>query len=227
VSLVPMFGSTGFGLFVAGMLWLAMWHGRVRLWGLVPVAAALAMLAFVRAPDLLVTGDGRNLGLVDQDGARLLILREGKSSFTRDAMLAATGMSGTVQSIEEWPGARCNRDACLVELARGGRIWRLLVLLREPRFAPADLARACAGSDVVISSAKLFEPCRPTLAKVEKTLLLRTGGLAFDLVRREVRTVAESEGEHPWWRYPHRMARNVEDEPGDPAAAEANAAVGQ
>ena len=226
VSQVPIFGSGGFALFVAGMIWLALWRGRLRLYGLVPVAIAIGMLALVRPPDLLVTGDGRNLGVVDQAAGRLLILREGRSSFTRDAMLSIAGMVGEVMPISQWPGARCNRDACAIELARGGRNWRLLVMRRDSWTDYAGMDKACAGVDIVIASQKLFSPCRPSMVKIDKTLLLRTGGMAFDLENRTVRTVAEGEGEHPWWRFPHRLARPVDDTPEEAGGAEASAAAG-
>ena len=223
VSQMPDFGGGTYLLFLAGMTWLALWKGRARLLGLLPVAGAIGLLALTRAPDLLVTGDGHNLGVVDPLAGRLLILREGRSSFTRDAMLAVAGMDGAVVPIERWPGARCNRDACAIELARGGRNWRLLVLRREAQFDERSLASACSGADIVIASQKLFGPCRPAMVKVDKVLLLRTGGLAYDLERRTVHTVAESEGEHPWWRFPHRMPRDVEPPPDDSLNADAGA----
>ncbi|MFA7602739.1 MAG: hypothetical protein WCY29_07000, partial [Novosphingobium sp.] len=42
--------------------------------------------------------------------------------------------------------------------------------------------------------------CRPALLKADRRLLSRTGGLAIDLEKRRVRTVAETQGEHGWWR---------------------------
>jgi len=73
----------------------------------------------------------------------------------------------------------------------------------------------------VIAPIKLFETCSPALALVDRTLLLRTGGLAFDLEARSVRVVADSEGEHPWWRFPHRMQRPVVDTGPEAAPPEA------
>ena len=43
-------------------------------------------------------------------------------------------------------------------------------------------------------------------------MLMRTGGLALDLVRRNVTTVEDSEGEHPWWRAPHMLPTHSADE---------------
>ncbi|MBS0255034.1 MAG: ComEC/Rec2 family competence protein, partial [Proteobacteria bacterium] len=212
VTLLPAMGAGAFGLFVAGMLWLALWRGSVRLLGLVPALVATLMLSSLRPADLLITGDGRNLGVVDPERGELLVLRPGRSMFTRDAMLELTGMSGHAAPLEQWPGARCNHDFCLIELARGGRPWRILVARGEAMVAYADQARACAGVDIVVAPHKLFGPCRPAMLKADKVLLSRTGGIALDLVNRRVVTVEDSEGEHPWWRAPHRLPRHLEDD---------------
>lgn len=218
VSLLPTMGAGRFGLFLGGMLWLGLWHGRGRLLGLVPALAAAFSLASLRPPDVLITGDGRNLGIVTgQSGgpaalgqAALLILREGKSTYTSDTMLEAAGMRGRVARLADWPGAQCNKDFCLITLGRGGRIWRLLIARRDVDVAPADLAKACAGVDIVVAPQKLYGPCRPAMIKADRQMLMRTGGLALDLEARRVRTVAQDEGEHPWWRAPRRLPRRVE-----------------
>jgi competence protein ComEC len=212
VSLVPVSDGAGYALFVAGMLWLALWRGTVRLWGLAPALAGVIALALARPPDLLVTGDGHNLGIVDRERGRLLILREGRSTFAREMMLGSAGMAGDVVPLEDSAGARCNRDACLFHLARGGRDWRVLVVRRTAWDLGMDLRAACARVDIAIVPQKFADGCRPAMALIDKTLLLRTGGMAIDLERRRVRTVGEGEGEHPWWRFPHRMPREVDDE---------------
>ncbi|HZU65506.1 MAG TPA: ComEC/Rec2 family competence protein [Novosphingobium sp.] len=209
VSVGPAMGGGAFALFVGAMLWLALWHGRVRLLGLAPALLAVGWLALVRPPDVLIAGDGTNLAISEPDNGRLLLLRPGKSDFTRATMLEAAGISGDVAPLESWPGARCNPDACLVQLSRGGRIWRLLVLRKEAmRMAPAALARACAAVDIVVARGKIFGPCAPGLIRADHVLLLRTGGLALDLVNRRVASVGESEGDHPWWRAPHIAPRD-------------------
>ena len=216
VSLVPVSDGAGYALFVAGMLWLALWRGRVRLWGLVPALVAVIGLALARPPDLLVTGDGHNLGIVDREGGRLLILREGRSTFTREMMLASAGMAGEVMPIEDWAGARCHRDACLFHIERGGKDWRVLMVRRTAWDPATDVRAACAGVDIAILPQKFADGCRPGMALIDKTLLLRTGGMAIDLELRRVRTVAQGEGEHPWWRFPRRMPRADEGGTGDP-----------
>ena len=216
VTVMPAMGTTSFVCFVFSMLWLALWHGRLRLWGLVPAALAVSSLALVRPPDVLITGDARNIGIAAEDGRTLLLLREGPkrggSTFTRDSMLEAAGMAGDVRPLIDWRGALCNKDFCLLTVPRGGRNWRILVARGGGVPAPRELARTCASVDIMIVREKVWGHCRPTFLLADKALLYRSGGLALDLVNRRVTTVAEGQGTHPWWRAPTRMSRTAQED---------------
>ena len=212
VTLLPVLGTARYVVFVAAMLWLGLWRGNVRLLALIPALLATASMAWLRPPDVMITGDGRNLGIVSDNGENLMILRQGRSSFNRDQMLEAAGMSGAVAPLDKWPGAHCNHDFCLVEVGRGGRIWRLLIARTKAKVSDDDLARACAGVDIVVAEQKLFGPCQPAMIKADRTLLMRTGGLALDLVNRRVTGVVADEGDHPWWLAPRRLQTEYDDE---------------
>jgi competence protein ComEC len=199
VTTMPAMGAQTFALFAAGGLWLALWSGRVRLLGLVPVAMASLSLAFLRPPDVLVSGDGRHVGITGT-GPELLVLRGGRSDFARENLSELAGMDGSVRLLADWPGARCSRDFCAVTLRRGGRDWRLLVGRSRDRVEERALAAACDRADVVISDRWLPRSCRPALLKADRRLLSRSGGLAIDLERGRVETVAEAQGQHGWWR---------------------------
>ena len=199
VTRLPAFGGGSFALFLAGALWAALWRGRVRWLGLIPACAALLMLSTVRAPDLLVSGDGRHVGIAGE-GAELIVLREGRSSFARDNLTEVAGMAGEVRPLADWSQAQCNRDFCLAELVRGGRRWQLL-LSRGRDLAPErELAAVCERVDIVVSDRWLPRSCKPRWLKADRRLLERTGGLAIDLAAQKVRTVAEGQGAHGWWR---------------------------
>jgi competence protein ComEC len=212
VTIMPAMDGGRFVLFVGGMLWLALWHGRARLWGLVPAVAAILSLAWLHPPSVLITGDGRNIGITGVPGRALLILREGKGARTGETMLEAAGLSGPVTPLATWPGARCSEGFCALDLDHGGRRWRLLIARGKGEPAPAQLAGACAQSDIVVAPDKLYGPCHPRIIKADRSLLLRSGGLALDLEHRTVTTVAQSAGDHPWWRAPHLAPRQT-DEP--------------
>lgn len=96
VKLMPQMGFGTFALFVVGGLWLALWRGKARLWGFVPAALATGLMLATPAPDLLIAGDGRNVGIVADDGT-LLMLRN-----TRSELRATTSRSSPAS-----PPSRC------------------------------------------------------------------------------------------------------------------------
>jgi competence protein ComEC len=193
-------GATSFAVFLAGALWLALWRGRVRLWGLVPALAAMVSLALLRPADILVSGDGQHVGITGAAGDRLLVLREGRSDFARDNLTEIAGMAGEVVPLDAWPGARCSADFCAMDLKRGGRTWHLLIGRGHDMVPERELAAACERVDIVISDRWLPPSCQPRMLKADRNLLGQTGGLAIDLANRRISTVAEGQGAHGWWR---------------------------
>ena len=210
VTRLPAIGEGAFVLFLFGALWLALWHGRVRLLGLIPSVLAAGTLALLRPPDLLISGDGHHVGIVEDGGNRLLLLRERRDSFASETLTELAGMSGEVASLAERPGVRCSPDFCVVQLSRGGRAWRLLIGRSKERMEERQLAAACDLSDIVIADRWLPRSCQPKWLRADRNLLERTGGLSIDLESGKVATVAQDQGEHGWWR---------PQEPRRPAAA--------
>jgi competence protein ComEC len=222
VTTLPAMGRASIALFVAGGLWLALWRGYPRLWGLVPVLAATVSLAAIRPPDILVSGDGRHVGITGENGD-LLVLREQKSEFVRDNLTELAGMDGELRLLADWPGAQCGRDFCAVTLSRAGRDWHLLIGRGHDPVPERELAAVCDRFDLVISDRWLPRSCRPALLKADRRMLTRTGGLAIDLAGPAVTTVAETQGEHSWWRGEEERPRTVAPSPapGAPATQEA------
>ncbi len=199
VTMMPAMPGWVFGLFVGGLLWLALWGGRVRLWGLLPVALATGLFFIQRAPDVLVSGDGRHVGITGV-GPNLLVLRDTRGDYARDSLLESAGMAGEVTTLDQWKGARCNSDFCSVVLVRGGRRFVLLLGRGRDRIDELALAAACERVDIVVSERWLPMACQPRLLKADKHMLSQTGGLAIDLVSGRIRTVAETQGQHGWFR---------------------------
>jgi competence protein ComEC len=207
VTMMPAMGKGSIALFAIGGLWLALWRGRVRLWGLAPVLIGAASLLALRPPDILVSGDGKHVGITGQAEGQLLVLREGRSDFARDNLLETAGMSGTTRLVADWPGAHCGPDFCVLELRRDGTTWRLLLSRGQDRVEERNLAAACERVDIVIADRWLPRSCHPAMLKVDRGLLSRTGGMTIDLENRRIQTVAEGQGEHGWWHLPEPPRR--------------------
>lgn len=200
VHFMPAMSGVSFGLFAIGGLWLALWRGKVRLLGLLPAALGAASLLMLRPPDVLISGDGRHVGISGETPHGLLVLRQSRSSYVRDNLTEMAGMNGEMLLLADWSGAKCSRDFCTVNLHRGGRTWHLLIARSRDKVPERALAAACDRADIVIADRWLPRSCSPRWFKADRRMLSRTGGLAIDLTRGSVLSVADGQGKHGWWR---------------------------
>ena len=187
-----------FAMIIAGGLWLCLWNGRIRLYGLVPFLIGTAAAAAAPVPDLLVTGDGRHLAIVEAGGAPL-ILRARSGDFVRELFAENSGFDGDPAILDSAPFASCSRDSCVADVVRSGRSWRVLSTRSSQRIDWRELVTACAGAEIVVSDRWLPRGCTPNWLKLDRDSLGRTGGVAIYLgARPRVETVAERLGKHPW-----------------------------
>lgn len=166
--------------------------------GLAPALLGTILLAATAPPDVLISSDGRHVGITGE-GKELLVLRDSRSDFVRDNLTELAGMSGDVRLIADWPGAQCNADFCAVRLLRDGRNWDLLIARGKEFVDERALAAACDRVDVVIAARYLPRSCRPRWVKADRRLLDQTGGIALDMDDARIRTVADDQGRHGWW----------------------------
>jgi competence protein ComEC len=201
---MPQMSWLNFALFIAGSLWLALWKGRYRLLGFVPAATATVMLMATQIPDVLISNDGRNVGITmtdeRSDERRLLSLRDSRSSYTRDNLLELASVKSEPTPIAEWEGAECSTEFCVLTIERGGRDWSLLMARNRDLVEERALAAACERADIVIADRWLPSSCNPRWLKADRNLLTKTGGLAITLSDERITTVASGQGEHGWWR---------------------------
>ena len=197
VALLPSMPTWAFAAMVTGGVWLCLWTRRWRMLGLVPVAIGGVAAALAPAPDLLITGDGRHLAVVN-DGVPY-ILRDRAGDYVRKLLAEASGYDSDPELLEGQATSDCSRDACVALLRHGPAEWRLLATRSAYRIDWADLTSACAASDIVISDRRLPRGCRPRWLRLDTDALKRTGGLAIYLGKRPwVDSVTDRVGAHPW-----------------------------
>ena len=201
VKLTPAVPGSALLLFVGGALWLALWRGRARLAGLAPMALAGLMMALAPRPDVLISGDGRHVGITTEDG-RLVLLRPA-SDYARENLFELAGLEGEPVPLERWAGGSCSRDFCVASVERGGRRWHLLMARSREMVPERALAAACERADIVIADRRLPRSCVPRWLKADRRMLDRTGGLSIRLAGEEVTSVADGQGEHGWWAARH------------------------
>jgi len=186
------------GLMIGGGVWLCLWTSRPRFYGLLPIIVGAAGAALSPTPDLLITGDGRHMALVDGDGTPLL-LRERSGEFIRSIVADSAGFDDEPQELESRPFASCSRDSCIAIVERGGRQWQILATRSAQSIEWRALVDACAAADIVVSSRWLPRGCNPRWLKLDRDSLARTGGVAIYLGEEpRAATVAALIGKHPW-----------------------------
>ncbi|MDG2003850.1 MAG: ComEC/Rec2 family competence protein [Novosphingobium sp.] len=200
VTILPPMGAGSYALFIIGGLWLALWRSKIRWIGLVPAVIGVISLSTLRPPDILVSGDGRHVGITGLVDEELLVLRDSRSSYVSDNLTELAGMDGKVQTLDQWPGAQCSREFCAISLNRGDRRWHVLMARSRAQVPERALAAACHNSDIVIADRWLPRSCRPRWFKADRRFLGQSGGLAIDLDERKVQTVADGQGDHGWWQ---------------------------
>jgi competence protein ComEC len=189
-----------FGLMMAGGIWLCLWNTRVRMLGLIPVAFGAIAAALAPIPDLLVTGDGTHLAVVDSGTP--YILRERTGDYVRNLVAEASGFDGDPADLASRPYSACSRDSCVALIRKGQSEWRVLATRSATSIDWTTITRACAEADIVISDRRLPRACLPHWLKLDSALLRKTGGMAIYLGDPpRIDTVADRVGEHPWQQF--------------------------
>jgi competence protein ComEC len=197
VALLPSMPGWAFGLMVTGGIWLCLWSTRLRLLGLVPAAIGAVATAVSPSPDILVTGDGMHLAVVDSGTP--LLLRERTGDYVRSLVAEASGFDGDPEDLGSRPYSACSNDSCVALVRKGTRAWRLLATRSGYQIDWATLTSACADADIAVSDRRLPRGCSPRWLKLDAPALRKTGGLAIYLGNHpRVDSVADRVGDHPW-----------------------------
>lgn len=195
LPILPLWAMVTFSL---GGSWLCLWRGRWRWWGVLPMAAALASMAFARPPDLLVDGRGDGMAVRSGDGTLLLNGKGGR--ILKETWSRRAGPSAS----ERWPKKSSSRDGRL-RCDDSGCLWRVdgrVVALVKDEDNPE---KACAGADIVVSSVPLRGTCRGARVLIDRFDLWRRGphALWLEPAGVPVETVAGWQGDRPWAWHPH------------------------
>jgi competence protein ComEC len=195
---MPRLPLPGLVLIVAGGLWLCLWQGRWRVWGVPAILLGLASLLLTRPPDILLSEGGRFLAVRAGDGHYFVKAGYGEK-FARAIFSEETG-----ERLEDWPqhpvpsrdGLLCTGALCRYE-ARGRRI------LIVTDYAPLPLD--CRGVDAIVARVPAGLDCRSRVPVVDRIDTWRRGAVALWLDPGGI-TIAganETRGQRPWVPQPH------------------------
>lgn len=192
-TLVPSMPGLSLWLLTLGGLWLCLWRRRWRLAGL-PVAIGGLLVGPGPPPDLLMSEDGRVLGLRDQKGV-VHVASTRVDRFVSEAWARRSGQEGarkwTVSAEEQAAGMGCSTGLC--RWRKGP--WRVALVSDERR-----LAEACASADIVLSTGDAQGRCRGPRLVIDRRDAWREGAQALWLEETGVRRVTANavRGDRPW-----------------------------
>jgi competence protein ComEC len=197
VAVLPAMPVWAFGMLIISFLGLAIFRIRWRLLLFVPLMVGAAALLSAPRPDILVTGDGKHVAIVDEIGA-IALLRPRAGDYAVSLLSENAATQAEPMAIDDLPYAECGDDSCIIRLQRGEQNWSVLAT-RSNYYMPAmELASACARVDIVISERWLPYSCKPRWLKADRNFLAQSGGLAIHLVEQRIETVSASNAGQPW-----------------------------
>ncbi|MCC6719029.1 MAG: ComEC/Rec2 family competence protein [Acetobacteraceae bacterium] len=191
---VPHIAPWGLAAYSLGLAWLALWRTRLRLLGVLPIAAGLLSAPLYRAPDLLVSSDARLIAL--RAGSVLYVERTGSASgFVLESWLQHLGL-------RDWrampPAGAASPDGAVACAARA-------CTLRPRANGPAALllrgppdADACT-ADLAVSAEPLRLDC-PGMPAIDRFSVWREGSHAAWLEPAGPRIISDRRlrGDRPW-----------------------------
>ncbi|MEO1017443.1 MAG: ComEC/Rec2 family competence protein [Pseudomonadota bacterium] len=180
-------------LIAFGGLWLCLWRGPWRRWGLAPAVLGIIIGLFAKSPDILIAEGGLGVAARDQDGVMHLEAR--RRDKYRDEIWQRIM---TADEITPMPEAgdlgegfgRCDDLGCQVRFDQ-----QTVAIAR----APAAVAEDCRRADLVIVLTGADDCANGTLAIGPGTLWW-SDGISIDLSgdAPEIRRVRPERGERLW-----------------------------
>ncbi len=193
---MPMMPVSAFALIIAGGLWLSLWRTRMRWWGAGLAGVGIILALAAQPADVLVSSDGRHAAIRLDDG-RLAFLRPRAGDFLKSMWGDALASDGDV-AFADLPGMACSADACVSQIRRAGRNWKLLATLSRDYVDRNQFEPACAAADIIVSDRRLPRWCNPRWLKLDRAALAGSGAVAIWLGRGRIASVNDRIGDHPW-----------------------------
>jgi competence protein ComEC len=181
VGRIPAFGIGPLTAASAGIIFLGLLRTPLRWSGAGAIGLAVVWAAATPLPDILISGDGHNVGVRGRDG-RLHLMRSAKDAFLLKEWLAADADPRVAGDASLNEGVSCDDEGCVAQMADG----RMVALALRPE----ALADDCALATIVVTARQAPSHCkalvigRHDLQKLGASSLRRLGGgFAIETVR--------------------------------------------
>ncbi|MBR0756827.1 ComEC family competence protein [Bradyrhizobium jicamae] len=152
----------------AGLILLGLLRTPLRWSGVALLVVAAVWAARVPQPDILISGDGRNVAVRGTDG-RLHLMRTGKDAFLVKEWLAADADARTASDASLAEGVSCDDGGCVTQTTSGG----FVALAGRPE----ALAEDCERAALIVTARPVPQGC--AAAVIDAARLRRQGALAL------------------------------------------------
>jgi len=197
VWMMPALPAEGLLLITLGGLWLCLWQGSWRRWGLAAIAAGAATMLLTRPPDILIADGGRFVAARAPDGHYFV------SADKSEKIVRSFFATETSEILEAWPAAGSGMESrlnCAGELCRYSVRGRTVAIVT----GTAALPVRCSGFDAIVSQVPTGFHCRSMMPVIDRIDSWRRGAVALWLDQRGItaESVNESRGDRPWVPHP-------------------------
>ncbi len=189
----PAFSVLAFALIIFGALWLCIWRGVWRFWGLSAIVFGIYLAPLHGRPDVLVAESGRLVAVRDENG-RFAVAPGHRQVFELTRWLEYDGDPRSVAEAGEGKAFRCDSIGCVI------RYRKFYIALSK---SPASLADDCSRSHLLILSYPKPTSCEPAGQAIDFWQLRDGGAHAITIDKAGLLamiTVADMRGDRPWTR---------------------------
>jgi competence protein ComEC len=205
---MPRLPAMGLLLISLGGLWLCLWRGNWRWWGLVAIIAGFAGMTLTRPPDILVADSGRFVAARAADG-HYFVAADKNEKIVRSFFASEIG-----EALEAWPaagsGAQNGLD-CSGALCRYAARSRQVAIVTGKAALPVN----CDGLDAIVAQVSAGFRCRSIVPVIDSIDSWRRGAVALWLEPGgiTIESANESRGDRPW--VPHPRPRHPPPAPAE------------
>jgi competence protein ComEC len=193
----PRLPPSGLLLISLGGLWLCLWRGPWRRWGVIAIVGGFASIMLTRPPDIVIADVGRLVAARATDGHYFVSADKGEG-MARSFLAEETG-----EALVDWPepgigaenGLDCAKASCLY--TAHGRTVAIIT-------GEAALPLKCGGVDAIVSQVPAGFRCRSMMPVIDRIDSWRRGAVALwlDADGITVESTNEARGDRPWVPHP-------------------------